>query len=236
MSNPHNIVRTSDFVPSNVSFGEVKKTEYGGLQVRVNNKVGESVTPNLTYQTPKMRAPFGAFVSQMEGDTTEKYYLELSFGGESPLVAAAHEKLQALDEIMLEEGIKNSQKWFGKKNISKELADDKYSECVRRYKDPETKEHTGKFPDTFRVKIPKTNEGVPLVEVYDNNKQRIVVNSMAELLELVPKGSFVKALVQCSNVWVTAKYGLGWRLLQLRIFPSGQMPNYSFVDDDEEEC
>lgn len=230
MSNPHNIVRTSDFDVNKVSFGEAKKTEYGGMQVRVSYDNG-----NFVYQTPKMRAPFGAFSSQMSENDAEKHYLELSFGGESSLVSKAHELFNQLDEKMLDVGQEFSQQWFNKKKMSRELAEDKYSSCVRRFKDPQTKEATGKYPDTFRVKIPKSAEGYPLVEVYDQHKERIEVNSMEELLELVSKGSYVKALVQCSNLWITQKYGMGWRLVQLQVFPTGQMAKYSFIDDEDEE-
>lgn len=230
MSNPHNILRTSDFEPSKVECGEAKKTEHGGLQVRVSYDKN-----SLTLQTPKMKSPFGAFLSQMTENDPEKYYLEMSFGGENPLLEKFHTKLKELDDKMLDAGQENSQKWFAKKKISRELAEDKYSKCIRRFKDPDTKEETGKYPDTFRVKIPKSQDGRPQVEVYDKNQERVNVKSMEELLELVPKGTYVKAIVQCSNVWVTQKYGMGWRLVQLKIFPSGQMSNYSFIDDDEEE-
>ncbi len=235
MSNPHTIARTSDFNPSSVSFGEIKKTEHGGLQIRVTNKVGDNTSPNITFQTPKMRVPFGASSSKMEGDTTEKYYIEFSFDEGRELVEKAHAKFKELDEHMLKAGMENSQKWFAKKKMSRELAEDKYSACIRRYKDPKTKEHTGKYPDTFRVKIPKSNEGAPIVEVYDQNNQRIQVETMEELMELVPKGCYVKAIIQCSNLWVTQKYGMGWRVVQLKIYPSGQISSYSFRDEDEEE-
>lgn len=236
MSNPHNIIRTSDFDPAKISFGEAKNTDYGGKQVRLSYTTASGKTVNnVTFQTPKMRSPFGAFSSQMSEGDAIKYYLELSFGGESPLVEKAHTKFQKLDELLLEAGIKNSQKWFGKKTLSKELAEDKYSGCIRRYKDPETKEYTGKYPDTFRVKIPKSPDGRPYVEVYGIDGERVHVESMEELLEYVPKGSYVKAIVQATNVWVTQKYGMGWRLVQLKVYPSGQINTYSFRDDEDEE-
>ena len=234
VNNPHNIARTSDFDIDQIKFDKLTTNDYSCRIIKV--KYGDKGS-RLVFQTPKMRSPFGVFESQMNEDDPVKYFLELSFDDEkSELVKKCHEKFAALDEKMMKECMKNPQ-WLGKDEVNYDLAEDKYIRMVRRFKNKETGAFTGEYPDTLRAKISvKREDGSPLVEVYDHNEERIPISSMKELMEFVPKGSRVKALLQGTNVWSnTSGYGLTWRVAQIKVFPEGNNNVYGFADESSED-
>merc|ERR1711959_163084 len=126
----------------------------------------------------------------------------------------------------LEDGVENSMAWFAKKGVSKDVLKALYTPQLRVSKDKETGEPDGKYPPTFRLKIPYY-EGKWQCKVFDENKNKIE----EDLREVLVPGCEVKALIKCGGLWfVSGKYGCTWKALQLVVKRPQGFTNYAFIE------
>lgn len=237
--NPHNILRTNDFDASKLVITESTRTKYGGLQSFINYPHKGTPNGKVIYQTPKMTVPFGIVKSQMKEDDEPKYYLELSFNATTDRLEGLHQKTRALfasiDDKLVDVAVERSAEWFKKKKDRGVIIDEKYKSSLR-YSTDEEGNPKYEFPDRLNFKILVHDDGKPAVEVYNTQRERLTVNSIDELMKLITPKSRVKAIVQAACVWITATgCGISWRVLQIKVYPNEQMPDYAFQDSDEVE-
>lgn len=220
------IIRDNVIDLSQVRLSDVKQLDNGGRTVFVN--YGED---KLVLETPAMIAPFGVsnYVGD-KGEASEKWSLQLSFGNDmSPSLASLKESLMALDEFVLQQACKNSLHWVKQRNLNKEAASMLYSPSVRFAKDRDTGEITDKYPPTFRMTVPTTN-GQFTVPTYLTNKKKV------DLASIDTKRAKINAIVQCSGVWIAgSRFGVSWKVVQLRVAPSQSLSHYAFSAVDEDE-
>ena len=217
-------VKEVDF--SDWTFSNIKANPNGSKSVYLNCD-GRRVN----IQTPKMRAPFGLQKNQWNDGDTPKYTLDLSFSKEpNEKLDEFHETLKGLDELVLKEAMEHPKEWFGKNKLSRELAEDLYTSILRRYKDPETKEFTGKYPDTVKLKI--IRDGKFKTKAYGPDREPIDID------EALKGGAQVIAIMQISQIWIsTMGFGVSLVANQLKVFPAARLTGYCFLpdeDDDEE--
>ena len=175
----------------------------------------------LIVQLPTMKAPFGVSRWCDDKGNVEKYSLDLSFGGSSDKVAKTLEIFKSLDMKILQDGMDNSMNWFKKKYTSVEVMEALYYPIVRQPKE-EKYSPTIKLPLAF-------GDGTFKFNAFDNNKNKI------DLLDVNTKGVDVTAIIQCTGLWIAGgKFGCSWKVQQLRLTPRATLPDYAFVDDDEE--
>lgn len=237
MNNPHNILRTNDFDPSKLVITESTRTKYGGLQSFVNYPHKGIQNGKVLYQTPIMTTPFGIVTSQMKEEDEPKYYLEMSFNATTDRLEGLHQKTRELfgkiDDKIVDVATERSVEWFKKKRDRGVIIDEKYKSVLRTNTDEDGNPKYD-YPDRLNFKILVNDDGRPAVEVYNHMRERLTVNSIDELKKLVPPKSRVKAIVQAASVWITATgCGVSWRVLQLKLYPSQQMPEYAFQDSDD---
>jgi len=217
-----NIILAKNIDASEFSYEPVKKNAAGGNVVYLKY----TGMPKLVIQTPIVSAPFG--LSSLTDDKTGavKYSLDVSFRGmdEDPKIAQFHDKMKELDEMLIDEGVKNSAAWFGRK-VSKEVIQEFYRPLVKPAKDPE------KYAPTMKFKLMAGRSGDLNVECFDATKQLVNVKDA-----LVP-GSKVQAILECNKVWFVNKtmFGISWNLVQLRIQPSDKIAGFSFMEDSDAE-
>merc|ERR1712072_190425 len=220
------IIRADKFNRENVVYSDLKKTPSGGKSVFVNN--GEN--QGIVMQTPSMKCPFGV---KSYDDESQKFTLELSFGQnmeDNKANKGFHDALEQFDEKLLEDGVDNSMSWFAKKGVSKDVLKALYTPQLRLSKDRETGEPDGRYPPTFRLKIPYY-EGKWQCKVFDENKNKIE----DDLRDVLVPGCEVKALIKCGGLWfVSGKYGCTWKALQLVVKRPQGFNNYAFIDSDAE--
>ena len=97
-----------------------------------------------------------------------------------------------------------------------------------------TGEPDGKYPPTFKVKIPNY-DGRWGCDIYDDKKNELKPTP-EELKELIGKGSKVQALIRCTGVYFAAgKFGVTWRVTQLKVFRNNTLKGYAFVDDSDDD-
>lgn len=170
----------------------------------------------FSIRLPKLKLPFDSQVSQYGQIETN-----ISLGLNTEVI----DKLQELDDKMLVFAEENG--WFDKKDVD----NIEYIPVLKRSK-------TGTYPPTFKVKIPKTDSGVSS-KFFDENKQKIEVNTTDDVLNLLKRGTHVISALECNSVWfIDNKFGLSWKVDQMRVYP-GEQPEFAYgaaSDESGDEC
>jgi len=230
------VILSSDFKIENISFKEPKKNAVGGQSVLLNY-TNDSANKNgpLIIQTPKMRIPFGIDIAETDNGV-KKYSINTSLANHD----TNNTNLKVFTEIIRKLDINtkkfaedNSELWFGKKHKSDVLEE--------FYKSAEKKSKNDKYPSTLKLKLPIKNVGdkqIPQFDIYNDNKELINLVQDGEIdLSCLEKGSEVVAIIQCTGVWFVGKtqFGLGWKIIQLKIYKNQKIVGYSIIDDDPDE-
>lgn len=226
------VVSPSAFKVSNITFSPVKTLESGGKQAYLNYN-GQP----LLMQVGPLETPFGLSVFDKQGPP--KYSVDLKLRGyddptNHPKTATIYEAFNALDEFMLDQGVKNSVAWFkGAKN--REVLSELYTRNVRFSVDSEGNRKP--YPPTLKVQLRKRDsskrEDKFEVEVYDDKKRSL---DSVPLDDVLVKGAVLTTLIQCTGVWFAGgKYGLSWKAVQVR---ADKVPHrlhgFAFVEDGED--
>ena len=219
------IVRPSDFDSNQVTFAEPKVMDSGAKQVYLNYD-GRA----LQTQTASMSMPYGLNVFDKAGPPT--YSVDLSFRGteEDPKLQSFYDMLVQFDELMVEAGIKNSQKWFKMPNASREVIKAFYTPSIKISLDRDGKPKP--YPPTFKVKLPKKN-GAFEAQFYDSEKRPYEGVTVDELLV---KGARATILIKCTGVWFAgSKFGVTWKAIQVRMdsVPASIGRSCAILDDEE---
>jgi hypothetical protein len=220
------VVAPSAFNVSKVTFSAVKSLESGGKQAYLNYD-GRP----LVMQVGPLETPFG--MSVFDKTTPPKYSLDLKLRGyddaaNNPKPAAIYNALHALDEFMLDQGVKNSTAWF-KGQKSRDVLSELYTPSVRFSKDAEG--NVKPYPPTIKLQL-RQRDGKFETQVYDDKKRPL---TDVPLEDILVKGSVVTALMQCTGVWFAGgKFGLSWKAIQIR---ADKVPDsirgFAFLDDGE---
>jgi hypothetical protein len=231
MSSP--IVQASSFDVSKVSVSAPKLLPSGSKQAYLNYGDARS----LVLQTPSLPVPFGLNV--FDKATPVKYSVDVALRGyqENPKVKAFYTALAALDEKMIDLGVKNSKLWFGKE-MKREIIEAFYTPSLKFGKDKEG--NPTPYPPNMNIKLKKNQSDEFDCKFYDSKS---VTDPRAPPLtgipveELLVKRCEITALAQCTGVWFGGgKYGLSWKGIQIRLDKVPEsIRGYAFQGDDDEE-
>ena len=202
------------------------------MQPKVNERGGKSVTIISTqsnrslYVTLPMLVTWGIsdYTDSQTGESDGKYTISLQFPRDQDRndeTDEALKKMKDFEEQLLNDAVRSSEVWFGKKK-SRELVEDSYYSFLKYSKNKDTGVvDTSKGP-TIRPKVP-CYDGKWKVEVYDTQGDLLFPcpdNEAATPMEFVPKRSNVMSIIQCGGIWVGGKgWGLTWKLTQCVIKP-----------------
>ena len=180
-------------------------------------------------QTPSMKCPYG--LSKYETDSGKmKYSLDLQLSNDSPSIESLKNTLEEIDNKILDDSVKNSLKWFKKKNQSRDVAQALYTPSIKSA--TENGEPTDKYPPTIKLKIPYYNDEYK-VECFNNQKEKLNSNDLPSYL---PKGQMTNSIIRLGGIWFAGKkFGIKWDLVQLKLNPSSKMIEYAFKDDSDDE-
>ena len=221
------MIRPREFDISKMDYSEPKQLSNGGKAVYLNYD-----SKQLVVQTPLMSCPFG--LNLYDGGDYPKYSVDVSFRDmdNNDKLREFYDMMEAIDEQMVEDAVKNSMAWFKKRKQSKEVVKALYSPLVKLSRDRETGEPDGKYPPTFRVKLPY-RDGNFTFEAFDDKKEKI---PSADVEKWLGKGAQVRCLIRCTGLWFAGgKFGTTWRAEQVKINPPKGLAGYSFVDDSDDE-
>ncbi len=218
------VVAPSSFDVSNISITAPKLLPSGAKQAYLNYD-----SRSLTMQVGSLPVPYGMSAYDKAGPV--KYSVDMSlrgYEGENPKAKAIFDCFSALDNYMIEQGVKNSKAWF-KADLSKDVVKAFYTPSLRFSKDAEG--NPKPYPPTVKVTL-KQRDGKFETAVYDDKKRPMTDIPMEEVLV---KGANLTALIQCTGVWFAgSKYGLSWKAVQIRVdtLPE-RIRGFAFLDDGE---
>ena len=203
---------------------------------------------NLQIRLPRIGYPGGCLVR--EGETGLKTYTLIGslkgcdpYGKESyqgaDEVGKLYNLLSSLEERIVKAAVENSVAWFGKKR-SEEAIRDSFKRILSFSTDKVDGEYVpnGKYPPSFRVKVPVYDNKVSS-EIVDSNRNPVYVTP--ETLETkdtpFPKGVEAK-LVVSGSIYVIAGQGFGvtWRLTDAQVFPQRRMGAAAIFADEEDDA
>ena len=218
--------KSHSFDISKLSFNDVKTNQNGGKSIYISLDKSK-----FSLQTPVMALPYDMSVYD-KGDYP-KYSIELSFRDmeDNYRIAGFYERMEQLDNLILDTAVKNSMKWFGKKKSNREIMEALYTPIVKRSRDKETGEYDGKYPASIRVKLPfwDGKKSYEILSFKDDTALDV------EQEEVFSKGSKVQAIIKCGGIWVVnGKFGCTWSVEKVRVESNPTVKNYSFVEDDSD--
>ena len=177
-----------------------------------------------------MRSPYGLSAFTDEGTGRTSYSLDLSFDPDNTEAMELHDKLKALDEIIVNTVAENSKEWLGKDFNVEVLKQALYKPMVRPGKE--------QYPSTIKLKVLTKPDGSFVPETYSIQKEQVSLDS-------VEKGQKCMAIVDFNQIWfIDNKFGVTIRLQQVLLEQSVKLPSFAFqgldlpseeVDDVEEE-
>jgi hypothetical protein len=222
------IVKIADFDVSNLSVGPMKALDSGGKMASLFYKYGDNSSSSLTTQVGSLSLPYGMNVFDKAGPV--KYSIDLSMRGhdENAKVKTIYDAFSALDNWMIDQGVKNSKAWF-KSELKADIVRAFYTPMVKVAKDAEG--NPKPYPPTFKVNLKKQNDQFD-VKVYDDQARPY---EGVPLEDLLVKGAQVTVLIQCTSVWFAgSKFGLSWKAKQIRMdrVPES-IRGYAFLDDED---
>jgi hypothetical protein len=236
MSSP--IVQSASFSTSKVSISQPKVLDSGGQLAYLNYGDARS----LVMQTPSLPSPFGLNVFDKNGPP--KYSLDLALRGyngasPNPKVKAFYDALSALDDFMIDQGVKNSKLWF-KADMKREVVQAFYTPTVKFGRDKDGNQTP--YPPNVKLQLRRTRDGAGFEAEFYDEKSKTNPNAKPikdiPVEEMLVKKVEVTALMQCTGVWFAGgKYGLSWKAVQVRLdsVPAGLTRNAFLVDDEEGE-
>ena len=230
-----NIVRAKNFEISKVNLTDIKVNSYGGKNIYLNY---DGAKNPLYFKLPKMKMTFNAQVWKDENNekAVPKHSIVLSFHDldSNKSMKECYDKLKALDDYMIEQGVENSKKWFKKKK-SKAVIEDNYNSIIRQDEDKKYAPKFGKINIRYRItedKLTGEKKGQFGCVFFDQNK---VVMDMPDVTKLV-RGTEITGLIKCNGVYfVGSKFGLSWSLEQARVKLPMNIREYALDDSDESD-
>ena len=230
-SNKSIMIKLADFSIQHIQSTSPKVNQNGGKNITVQYKLNE-MGVGLIFQTPLMLS-FGInkWNDPKNPDAEPVCSVTLSFVGseQNEKLRDFHGVLQQLDHWAIEEAVKNGWEWFGRKNLSRETIESVYTPIIKVSLDKSTGAPNGK-PDHIKLKL-KTNASGYMSAFYNKEKQLV---PSAEVDGFFNKGSHVRALIQCTGIWISnGKFGLSWKMIQMVVEPRVNIGNkYAFEDDE----
>lgn len=227
------LIKGKNIDTSKVSFSQPRVLDNGAKLVYLNYGGGR-----LSIQTPWMSMPWKMGV-YTEGDYP-KYSVDLSFRGmdENPDLQGFHDKLQELEEKIIDGGFGNSVSWFKKKPSSRDVVEALFSRIVKVSTDKDTGEPDGKWPPSMKLKVPR-RDGIWETKVSDKSGKVYDINnsdSGDNLEELLVKNTKMRAIIQCVGLWVASgSYMCQWKLTKAEIEVPESSGQHEFLADSDDE-
>jgi hypothetical protein len=216
MSSKKIVLDVNEWDPNAIIYGAPKVSDKGAKSIMVTSKQ----TNRMLHITTPLMMTFGIsdYVDATTGQGDGRYSISLIFPNDeyrTEMTDTFLEKLKAFENQILDDAVKNSEKWFGKK-MTREICEYSYFPLLKYSKNKETKETDYNRPPTLRAKVPNYG-GKWSVEIYDTSSRLIFPceNENITPIELVPKLSQVATGLQCTGIWLTSKaWGLTFKMFQ----------------------
>jgi len=230
-------IHSSSIDVNNVTFqvGQAKAGRNPSITMRYNSN-------SLLIRLPRVGYPGGCLVR--EGDNGMKTYTLIgSLKGCDPYgkdrstgaddIGKLYNLLADLENHIIKAAVENSTKWFGKKR-SEEAIRDSFKRILSFSTDKVDGEYVpnGKYPPSFRVKVP-VYDGRVSTEIVDASRNPVTYVTPESLTSIFPKGVEANLAVS-GSIYVIAGGGFGvtWRLTAAQVFPQMRRTAAQMFDDE----
>lgn len=196
------VITYSSFANSKLGVGELKALEKSS-QVYLNYE-----GKRILLQAPQLQVPYDA--SDYKGDG--KFKVQFSFRGRevNPKVAKFHDTIEAVDNFVLDQAVKNCGKWFKKAGMTRDMLKLFFKPTVRYSKDKDGNEKR-EYPPHMAVKLAQKS-GAFTAEIFDDSRKKIEGVSPVESLR---RNAEVVPILSCGGIWIVdGKFGVTWNLHQ----------------------
>lgn len=232
----YTINRPTDVNVENFNFGDITVNKYGGKSCRVTYSGQE-----FYFQTPRMRIPYGLGVyEEKDGDGNvikEKYSLDFSFNGfeldeddtpGNPKVRGLFTMMEQMQKLLIEKAVENGEEWFAIDDLNHSAAKVLTRDVLKYARDKVTKKITDKYPPTFKAKLRHWN-GEFKVKAFGPDRAPV------DLSTSCPKGTEGVAIIKLNMLtFAGGKCGYSFDVHQIKLYPRAQMPDYAFIEDDDD--
>lgn len=232
-------------LPKNIDVSKLRYSEMRTLASGAKTVYVNYGAEKLTIQTPVLSLPYGlgepyeAKEAAKSGAPVmakdKKYDLTASFRGmdDNPKVKTFHDKMKDIETKIIDDAFTNRLAWFkddfdGNKSFVSKL----FSPIIKVDKDPNTGKPVGKYPPTFKAKLPYDNKTNSFMfDTFDMDNNEIDFQSIMEKL----KGAKAQLIIQLTAIWFAGgKYGCSWKVISAK-FQLHQNSKITFVEDSDTE-
>lgn len=238
---------SSTILPKNIDMSKLKYSEVKTLQSGAKSVYINYGTGKLRLQTPVMSMPYGlgegyedkqlakAGTVVTKSANEKKYDLTLSFKGqdENPKIQLFHDKLKEIEQKIIDDAFNNRLEWFkddfdGNKSFVAKL----FNNMVKIDKDPKTGKPIGKYPPTFKVKIPFDNKNDKFT--FDSYTMENDEVDFEQIMQKLKSGK-CQLIIELSGIWFAGgKYGCTWKMISGK-FQISQNMKATFIEDSDTE-
>ena len=224
---------------SKFKYSEIKTLSSGSKSIYVNYG-----SQKLRVQTPVMFMPYGIGEGfedktiknpEVKKNVDKKYDITISFKGvdENPKIQTFLDKMKEIEQEIIDKAFENREAWFKDDyDGNKAFVARMFSPMIKIDKDKKTGKVIGKYPPTFRAKIP-----------YDGENDKFTFdaldmeNNEIDFKEVLPKlkGGKTQLIIEIASIWIAGgKYGLTWKVVSAKFQPS-TMNKMVFLEDSDTE-
>ena len=220
MSTTNKVIEYTEWSPSSNRYMAPKINDKGAKSIML---ISEQSKRSLHLNTPLMMTWGISDFTDSDGNSDGRFKMTLNFPNDeykTPETTEFLEKMTVFQEQILDDAVKNSELWWGKK-MSKEIVKHTFFPFIKYPKDKNTKEPDYDRAPSISVKVPLYGDKWD-VELYDTNYNVLFPSEDTSLtpIDFVPKLSKVACIIQCSGIWIGGKgWGLTWKLVQSVVKP-----------------
>jgi len=231
-------------LPKNV---DVSKLKYSDIRTLASGSKSIYVnygTQKLRIQTPVMYMPYGIGEGyedktiknpEIKKNVDKKYDLTISFKGfdENVKIETFLSKMKEIEAEIIDKAFENREPWFkddydGNKAILSRM----FSPMIKVDKDPKTGKVVGKYPPTFRAKVPYDGANDKFnFDAFDMESNEIDFTTIISKL----KGGRTQLIIELTGIWLAGgKFGCTWKVVSGK-FQLSQNNKPKFIEDSDTE-
>jgi hypothetical protein len=231
-------------LPKNV---DVSKLKYSDIRTLASGSKSIYVnygTQKLRIQTPVMYMPYGIGEGyedktiknpEIKKNVDKKYDLTISFKGfdENVKIETFLSKMKEIEAEIIDKAFENREPWFkddydGNKAILSRM----FSPMIKVDKDPKTGKVVGKYPPTFRAKVPYDGANDKFnFDAFDMESNEIDFTTIISKL----KGGRTQLIIELTGIWLAGgKFGCTWKIVSGK-FQLSQNNKPKFIEDSDTE-
>lgn len=232
-------VRNMDVTRLSFAVGQSKNGRNPNINIKYDNQ-------NVQVRVPRMNFPGGVLITDSDMPGSQRSYTLISslrdcdpYAKDRCTTASDIGKfynfLLDLEEKIIAAAVENSVKWFGKKR-SEEAIRDSFRRILNVSSDKIDGERVpnGKYPPSFRIKIP-VYDGRVKTDVVDAGGREVYLTPES-LLSVFPKRVDV-SMVITGSIYTIAGGGFGmiWRAELAQVFPQARIRASDVFKNEEQE-